>query len=114
MGAAVVIHPDGEMVDVNLNPGSDRLAIMYEQLDCRAVDVVALTDRLDMWIDDDGFYTQEVNPIATRLARRYGFTWQAYHGPVMLCGVDEEGESHDLTRDQLVALLTGLTDLVDD
>lgn len=108
MGAALVIHPDGNVTDVNLNAGADHLALMYEHIGCRTVDVVGLTSRLDMWLDDDGLYTQPLNPVATLLARHYGFTWQPYHGPVLLCGVNAEGDSTDLDGHQIRALLTRL------
>lgn len=110
-GAALVIHPDGEVVDVNLAPSSDRLALMREHLDCRLVDVVALTDRLDMWLDDEGVYGKPVNSIATSLARRYGYVWQPYHGSVLLCSVDGEGASTDLDTAQLRAVLAHLADV---
>lgn len=64
-----------------------------------------------MWLDDEGLYTQPVNPVATALARHYGFVWQPYHGPVMLCSVDPEGASIDLDVHQLRALLTRLMDV---
>ena len=111
MSAAVVVHTDGTLVDMNLLPDSDHLALMREQLGCRLVDVVALTDRLDMWLDDEGMYTQPVNEVATALARRHGFVWQPYHGPVLLCSVDLDGASVDLDAGQLRALLTHLSDL---
>ena len=114
MTTSLVIHPDGDIVEVNLEPGADRLALMRKHLRCSMVDCVALTDRLDMWIDDEGLYTKPVNRPATALARRYGFTWQDYRGPVLLCGVDGHGDSIDLSRDQVVGLLTHLTDVVDD
>lgn len=62
MVAALVIHPDGEIVTVNLNPHTHHLALMREHLDCRHIDVVALTDKLDMWIDDESLYNHPVNP----------------------------------------------------
>lgn len=109
MNAALVLHPDGEVVEVNLKPDVDNhLALMREHLNCRMVDVVRLTNRLDMWIDDEGMYTQPVNTVATALARHYGFVWQPYHGPVMLCSVNDEGNSVDLDIHQLRALLTRL------
>lgn len=111
MGAALVIHTDGTLVDVNLLPGADHLALMREHLGCRLVDVVALTNRLDMWLDDEGLYTQPINEIGTALARRHGFVCQPYHGPVLLCSVDRSGASVDLDTEQLRALLTHLTDL---
>lgn len=91
---ALVIHPDGEIVDVDLQPGADHLALMSEHLRCNSVDCVALTDRIDMWIDDEGLYTKPVNPAATALAGRYGFTWQNYHGPVLLCGGRQPRRQH--------------------
>jgi len=111
MSIALVVHPNAEMIEVNLMPGGDHLALMREHLDCRLVDVVALTDRLDMWLDDEGLYNHPVNPVATALARRHGFTWQPYHGPVLLCSVDQHGNSIDLTADQFRALLAQLGDI---
>lgn len=64
-----------------------------------------------MWIDDEGLYTQPVNPYATALARHHGFVWQPYHGPVLLCSVDSDGNSIDLTRDQVCGLLAHLMDI---
>jgi hypothetical protein len=113
MSVALVIHPDGNIVEVNLNPGADHLALKREHLDCRRVDVVALTDRIDMWIDDEGLYNHPVNPTATVLARHYGFTWQPYHGPAMLCSVDRHGNSIDLDVHQTRALLARLLDVAD-
>ncbi|MFD6356775.1 DUF3846 domain-containing protein [Nocardia tengchongensis] len=110
--AALVLHPDGTLYEVNLKPGRTHLELMREHLNCQRVDVVALTDKVDMWIDDEGEYNHPVNPLATRLARHHGFTWQPYHGPVLLCGVDNDGHSIDLDVDQMRALLTHLADLV--
>lgn len=114
MTAALVVYPDGDIVEVNLQPDVDHLALMRQHLRCRAVDCVALTDRLDMWIDDEGLDTKPVNPAATALARRHGFIWQNYHGPILLCGVDDQGDSVNLSREQLVGLLTHLMDITDD
>jgi hypothetical protein len=113
VGVALVIHPDGNVVEVNLSPGGDHLALMREHLDCRLVDVVALTNRIDMWIDDEGIYNHPVNVPAMALARHFGFRWQPYHGPVMLCSVDADGNSIDLDIAQTRALLTRLLDVAD-
>ena len=112
MSLALVIHPDGNIVEVNLNPGADHLALMREHLDCRSVDCVSLTSRIDMWIDEESLFTQPVNRPATLLAREFGLTWQDYHGPVLLCGVTADGDSIDLDRHQIVATLTRLSDAV--
>lgn len=110
--AALVIHPGGNIYEVNLKPGRTHLELMREHLDCQLVDVISLTDKVDMWVDDEGMYNHPINPLATRLARRHGFIWQPYHGPVLLCSVDDKGDSVDLDADQLKALLTQLADLV--
>lgn len=113
MGTALVIHPDGEIIEVNLKPGASHLALMREHIGCSLVDCVALTSRLDMWIDDEGLYTQPVNPLATALAAHHGFTWRNYRGPVLLCSVDAEGDSVDMTIDQVRGLLAQLADAVE-
>lgn len=110
---AVLLTPEADIVPITLPvDGRDRLTVMYSVIRCRNVDVVALTSRLDMWVDDEGMYNHPVNPVATFLAARHGFTWQKYHGPVLLTGgADDEGETLPLTVDQVRALLTSLGDI---
>ncbi|NGO68532.1 DUF3846 domain-containing protein [Streptomyces sp. SB3404] len=111
---SLLLTPHGDLVEIQLPADSDkRLTVMYAVLRCRFVDVVALTTRLDMWIDDEGMYTHvdDVNVPATLLARRHGFTHQPYYGPVLLTGgVDDEGDTVPVTRDGTHALLTALRD----
>jgi hypothetical protein len=115
MTVALVLHPDGDIMELNLPADTgDNLTTMRKAIGASFVDVVALTDRLDMWIDDEGLYTQKVNGPATLLARRFGFVWQPYHGPVVLCRVDNDGNSIDLSRAQLIGLLTTLGDIAEE
>jgi len=106
MTSGLLIHADGTLIDVQVTAGS-----VAGHLGCRVGSPVALTSRLDMWIDDESIYAHPVNPIATALARRHGLVWQPYHGPALLCGVDAEGGSCNLTNDQLIALLTALEEI---
>jgi hypothetical protein len=72
--ASIVIAPDGAVETVNLNTSTNRLQLMYDTLSCTTVDVVRLTTKIDMWLDDNGLYTSPVNPVATALARHYEVT----------------------------------------
>lgn len=112
MAVALVLHPDGNIAEIDLS--GDSLTAMRNAIGCRLVDVVSLTDRIDMWIDDEGLYNHPVNPVATALARRYGFVWQPYHGPVVLATVDEDGNSLNLTIDQVRGQLTALGDIAEE
>ncbi|MGW4718287.1 DUF3846 domain-containing protein [Nocardia sp. NPDC004260] len=105
MGLSLVIQPDGEVYRINLNPGRSHLTQMYEHLDCSLVDVVRLDDGLDMWLDDEGMYNHEINPLATLIAHLYGHVHQPYWGPVLICSVDSEGESVDMDDATAAALL---------
>ncbi|HEY9440136.1 MAG TPA: DUF3846 domain-containing protein [Streptomyces sp.] len=70
---ALLLTSDAQIVEIDLPADTgNRLAVMYAVMRCTAVNVVALTDQLDMWIDDEGLYNHPVNPWATALARRYG------------------------------------------
>lgn len=106
MAAGLLIDTDGTVTAVDV-PATK----IASHLGCRTIDVVALTDRLDLWLDDEGLFTQEFNPVATALARRYGFVWQPYHGRALLCTTTNEGDSCNLTTEQLHAVLATLEDL---
>ncbi|NUK55484.1 DUF3846 domain-containing protein [Streptomyces lunaelactis] len=110
---ALLITPEADIVPVNLPADTDnRMVVMRSVIRCERVDVVALTDQVDMWLDDEGLYNHPVNKLATLLAVRFGFTWQEYHGPVLLTGgADAEGETVPLSKDKVLALLTSLEEL---
>ncbi|MCT2591136.1 DUF3846 domain-containing protein [Streptomyces sp. N2-109] len=111
---ALLLASDGGLQVIDLPASSDdHLIVMRAVLRCQRVDLVALTSHLDMWVDDEFLYNypDEINPFATLLARRYGFTHQPYHGPVLLTGgADQDGETLPLTLDRARALLAALHD----
>ncbi|MET8006224.1 DUF3846 domain-containing protein [Nonomuraea glycinis] len=111
MGTSLVLTPGGDVREVTL-PDSGRLHFMHREMGCSRVDVVCLTSRLDMWIDDFGIYTQPVNVAATALAQRYGKVYQPYHGSVLLCSMDEHGNSTNLTVEQVRGLLVTMLDAI--
>ncbi|MFE9007526.1 DUF3846 domain-containing protein [Streptomyces sp. NPDC007875] len=110
---ALLVTPEVDIVPIGL-PATpeEQLTVMYSLLRCHFVDVVRLTDQMDMWLDDGGAYTQPVNKLATVLAMRFGRTSQPYYGPVMLAGRDAKGDTVPLSRDKLTALLTSIEDLL--
>ncbi|MHB9857628.1 DUF3846 domain-containing protein [Streptomyces sp. YIM S03343] len=114
MSTAILITPEADIVPINLPDNPDRRqAVMRAVIRCDRYDLVALTTRLDMWIDDEGIYNHPVNQLATLLAARHGFTWQKYRGPVLLTGgADEDGGTLPLTPDMVSALLASVADIV--
>ena len=107
MSKSLVVHPTGSVEEVTLVQGME-LELMYAWLGCGTVDVVTLTDQLDMWLDDEGMFRQPVNPLATQLAKQYGYGFQDYYGSALLCTHNADGESRDLTDDQLAAVRSHL------
>lgn len=82
---------------------------LYRLIGCSLVDVVRLTDVIDMWLDDEGLYnSQTVNRLATLLARTYGFTHQPYFGTAVIARCDRNGNTAGLTDGQLAQLETRL------
>lgn len=57
-----------------------------------------------MWLDDEGLYTGEVNPLASFVASTYGFTRQPYSGTVLFASVGHQGEMVSLSQDQAALL----------
>lgn len=88
--AAVRIDPDGTVNNITLPPGDGCLHALYQQIGCGSVDLVRLTPQLDMWLDDEGMYSQDLNVLATFIARRLGWTQQPYFGPAVITGGADE------------------------
>lgn len=105
---AVKIDVNGQATIVELQADGQGVGkAVREALDCRNFDVVRLAPGLDMWIDDEGLFTDdpEVNRVATRIARSYGLRWQPYVGTVVFASSDQEGETQSLSEDQVAALV---------
>ena len=71
------------------------------------VDLVALHEHVTMWVNDEGIVKgMPMNIVATSIARGFGFTHQAYFGPVVFTGGgDEEGETLGLSEQHAEALV---------
>lgn len=109
--AALVVSVDGTITDLPLPAENGaRLDALRKAIGCDLVDVVRLTTQLDMWVDDDGMFTQRPNVVATLVARRFGMVWQNYHGTVVFAGFTRDGETVGLSRDHMYGLLTALVD----
>lgn len=84
----LALTPDGELREVVANPPElPVLKAVYSAIGCSHVDVVRLPDDLDMWLDDDGQYVQEMNPYASVLGYVLAGTDQAFWGTVVFAGV---------------------------
>lgn len=61
------------------------------------VDVVALDDGIDMWVNDEGLFVCEPNPVGWGIARGYGTPQVAYFGAVVFTGgPDDTGRTRGL------------------
>jgi hypothetical protein len=85
---------------------------MYDQLDARELDSILLGPDMRAWFDPDGTRRHDFNEAVTTLAARYGNMWQPLYGPVLVCGVDEHGNSVDLSNEQVRDLLPHLLALL--
>lgn len=98
---AFVIGPLGGMRDVELHDHQGSyLTALYRLIGCRTVDVVALTDGVDMWLDEEGMLAADpdVNLPATGVAASFGLTHQPYFGTAVFTGgPDEEGNVTSLS-----------------
>ena len=111
---ALLITVQAEVTVIELPEDGENLRLMYEKLECRSVDVVELTPRVDMWLDDEGMYNQPANIVATALAQRFGKVHQMYHGPVLLTA-NAGGETVPLAPETFQAVrgtAEGLAELV--
>ncbi|NKS56268.1 DUF3846 domain-containing protein [Rhodococcus hoagii] len=108
---ALRLTVDGELtaIDLEQTAGAGCLQALYREIECQGVDVVRLADNIDMWLDDEGLYTADVNPIATAIAKAHGFVWQKYVGNVVFTGgADDEGDTLPLSpaaRERIEALV---------
>jgi hypothetical protein len=93
MPSALTITEDGVAAIVEFPTDGDTLVFLQEHVGGR-VDVVSLSEYLDMWVGDESLFTHGPNAVPSGIARAFGFDAQLYHGPVVFTGgVDAEGNT---------------------
>lgn len=103
--AAACLTTDGELTPLSLDP-EHVLAGMYVAIGCRLVEAVDLSDRLTMWLDEEGICNAQINLPATLIAHRFGQTHQSFYGnAVFTGGTDPSGDTLPLNDDQLAWLM---------
>lgn len=101
---AILVTVQGEVSMIDLAEKGDILQGMYEALDCRSVDRVALAYSVDMWVDDEGLltYTDEnadevLNPFARAIVAKYlAYSVeeiQIFCGNVLIARKNDEGDT---------------------
>jgi hypothetical protein len=98
---------DGRVDGAVVNVGTSILAGLQEQIGCGAVDVVRLSNQIEAWVDDDGAYVAEVNPLATVAAVILGRPRHAapLYGSVVFLTADRAGDVGSLSPDQYKAVM---------
>ncbi|MGV9903385.1 DUF3846 domain-containing protein [Streptomyces sp. NPDC003388] len=107
-GFALVLRPDASF-EITEWPGNSRanLRTLYTAIGCTRVDVVDLSSKVSMWLDDDGMHTgAPVNRWATMLYAITAPLHQHYYGTAVFTGgPDTQGDTTGLTLDRCAALL---------
>jgi hypothetical protein len=103
--AVVIVEPDGTARREDWAGPDGNLLDHLQQAVGGLVDAVSLTPVLDMWLNDEGMFRCEVNPIASVLAASYGMT-QPYFGAAVFTGaINHRGSTTSLTAEQVTDLL---------
>lgn len=113
---ALTVSPDGTVTDSEWDVNDKSLLPALQQAVDGLVDVVALAEDLDMWVNDEGLYTQPLNPVAGFLVSvlgRAGAGFQPYwFGTVVFTGgADPDGNTEPLPAAR-AAQIAGLVEAV--
>lgn len=109
----VVVDPGAEPVRVQWSLDGQTCLGALQAAVQGYVDVVRLTDTLDMWVNEEGAFTAALNPLASAIAAvfsaRTGTARQPYfYGPAVFTGgADPEGATLPLQpaqADEVVAI----------
>ena len=81
-----------------------RLQSMREAIGCGYVEVLPMSDGVECWVDEEGLYNAEFNPVLTRMANRSRYTSPLLGAGLFLGGADATGATVSLTREQMGAV----------
>lgn len=99
---------DTQLWDVELRRENGYLLnSMYNLLGCRSVDVIRLTDNIDLWVDDEGMLVSDpqVNTVLMNITYAFGHGYQPLYGAGLFLSVDSKsGETVSLTAEQVAVV----------
>lgn len=103
---ALLLRTDGTFCLIDW-PAEGHLRLLYTAIDCDRVDAVRVTQKLTMWVDDEGMVNDSpANLSATHLYAHHHEPHQAYYGnAVFTGGADRHGNTLGLTPDQILELV---------
>lgn len=96
---ALWLPANGGITTVTLPSNPDERSDTLARLVDGMLDVVALDEHTDMWVNDEFLFRwpETPNVMATRVAGAHGYDVQPYHGPAVLTGgVDAHGDTQGL------------------
>jgi hypothetical protein len=80
----LVIGMDGSVAEHKMPVNF--LKFCYKEIDCSLITRVRLTADTDLWVDDEGMYTQDINPWITKIANVYGYPADYLFGVGVITG----------------------------
>lgn len=98
------VSVDGSIQDVQIptTDGVPELAGITKAIGCDLFDRVALPEDIDVFVDDEGLYRQEPNPVLSEIVREKLGAPIGYrlHGTGLFLGMNDEGDTLALTPSQ--------------
>ncbi|MEF2977668.1 DUF3846 domain-containing protein [Subtercola sp. YIM 133946] len=82
-----------------------RLLGMYQHIGCTTVDVIGLDGGIDVWVDDEGLYTQNPNPTLTLMLWLTRPFQTHLSGPGLFLRSNEDGDTQGLTPEQTATVI---------
>ncbi|GJF02046.1 hypothetical protein PSD17_10100 [Pseudonocardia sp. D17] len=101
----LTLTPAGELTDAML-PAGDTLRGLQEAIGCACVDVIQLSSRLDIWLDDEGLWKPEpqLNRGAMAVLASFGYVGAAIVGTAVFAEHDAEGDTTSLSESARTAI----------
>lgn len=81
-----------------------RLAGMYLHIGCTTVDVVELSEDIDVWVDSDRMFTQALNPTLAAMVRLAGSALTHVPGPGLFLTTASNGDAAGLSARQIATI----------
>ncbi|ARJ07634.1 hypothetical protein GCM10010988_40480 [Cnuibacter physcomitrellae] len=105
LGVKIDVEGSIHVIEFDAEDVHDRLTALYRLIGCDVVETVDVAHGITVWVDEEGLFRQEPNPMLTQVVRQSVSEQTPIHGAGVFLASTPDGDIASLSQDQALAVV---------